>query len=370
MSNKAKLLIVTNLYPVPWAPNRASFNAQQFAQLEQYFEVSILVFVPWLEWLRHRKQCQTTTSLKYLPYFYLPKVGRKLYPFFQGLALSLNSRWIRAKAPNIVLASWGYPDAVAVMRFFSKLNQTCFIKVHGTDVNGNFKFAERKRQMVNAMKQAEMVFCPSLALAKRLLDESVDPDKVVTIYNGVDRKIFFPGDKRANRLVFVGNIIKTKGVLELYQAFKFIHHKRPLLTLEWVGEGSLRKQLEEQAKQDGLGSKVIFHGSLPLIKVADIVRHSLLLILPSYQEGLPNVLLEAFACGTPVVASAVGGIPEIVNDKTGVLINEISAPAIAEAVIYALEHDWDYAALEEFASSFDWQRNAKQVADYLNKAIN
>jgi glycosyltransferase involved in cell wall biosynthesis len=236
-------------------------------------------------------------------------------------------------------------------------------------VNENFKFESRKQQMLEAMNQAKIVFCPSQALAEQLRKASLKPEKVTTVYNGVDKTVFYPGKKRANHLVFVGNMIKTKGVEELYQAFKMLLLKTPKLTLEWVGDGSLRRQIEDQAKQDGISENMVFHGSVSLTDVAAIVRYSELLILPSYREGLPNVLLEAFASGTPVVASAVGGIPEIVNEKTGFLMQSISAEGVAEAVVKAINHQWDYAALEQYSRTFDWRHNAEAVANKLIKAI-
>ena len=77
--NKKSLIIITNLFPLPWEPNRATFNRQQFAQLDDEFNKSIIVPVAFAEWFSHRKEIKQTENLRYVPYFYLPKIGRRFY---------------------------------------------------------------------------------------------------------------------------------------------------------------------------------------------------------------------------------------------------------------------------------------------------
>ena len=114
-------------------------------------------------------------------------------------------------------------------------------------------------------------------------------------------------------------------------------------------------------KQHQLENSVNFLGSLPLPEVAAHIRQSALLVLPSYREGVPNVVLESFASGTPVVSTTVGGIPEVVNDKVGLLVKPKNSIELARAIEQALATEWQEQDILSHASAFDWQRNIENV---------
>ena len=77
-TSKDVLLVITNLYPVPWANNRASFNKQQFDIIAEKQSVEFIILLPWLEWFKHRKQCMQTNNLRYCPYFHIPVFFKRL----------------------------------------------------------------------------------------------------------------------------------------------------------------------------------------------------------------------------------------------------------------------------------------------------
>ncbi len=368
MNKKPTLLIITNLYPVPWAPHRASFNRQQFELIAEQMPVELVVLLGWLEWFKHRKLCQQENNIRYCPYFYLPKVGRRFVPFFQYLSLLCLLPWIKKQSPSTLLAAWGFPDAVAVSMLNKHLKLPLLVKVHGTDVNENASYPARAKRMRHWLVRAKMIFCASKALANKLIYLGIPEEKVQVNYNGVNTEIFYPTTKQSNKvkLIFVGSIIKTKGVVELITALPQVKKHYPDVELILLGEGSLRSNLTEKAISLGVKDNVVFKGSLALTEVANYIRHASLLVLPSYREGVPNVLLESFASGTPVVATRVGGIPEIVNDDVGILVEKEQTDELATAILTALNKTWSQEKILTHAKKFNWQHNVDNVVKYVN----
>lgn len=364
------LLAITNLYPVPWAPNRASFNQQQFELLGQRVALRTMVLVPWREWLSHRRFCKDSDTLSYAPYFQLPGFGRSLTPWFQRLAIASKKQWIEKSAPTHILASWAFPDAVACLMYAKNKNIEVVVKVHGTDVNEHTLVPNRARLMTTWLNQAKVIFCASKALAERLIEIGITPGKVCTNYNGVDANIFYPQPQQqkqlqqqpagVQRLLFVGSLIKTKGVFELLDAFKSLSD-HPDLSLHFIGQGPAAAILQQQIALNNLASRVFLHGSLPLTAVAEHLRQATVLVLPSHREGVPNVLLEACASGIPVVATAVGGIPEVVSSETGILVQPHNTAALAEAISAALTRTWQKDAIVNYATRYNWQHNVQNV---------
>jgi glycosyltransferase involved in cell wall biosynthesis len=133
--------------------------------------------------------------------------------------------------------------------------------------------------------------------------------------------------------------IPEKGVNEFYEAMRLLSRSLPRLCAIWIGAGEGLSGLRRRAREDGLSERLLLPGYVP--RREDVMRYMAaadVLAFPSHDEGLPNVVVEAMACGLPVVASAVGGIPEIVADGvTGRLVPARDAPALAGAVRGVLE---------------------------------
>jgi len=370
MSNSNKsLLVITNLYPVPWGPNRASFNKQQFELLSKTLPVKVIILLPWTEWLDHRSECQSLPDIKYCPYFYIPKFGRRLVPAFQCISLLFFLPWIKKQQFSAVLASWGFPDAVAVSMLNKFLKLPFFAKVHGTDVNENTQFPARSRLMKKWLNKAKTIFCASEALANVLEQKEINRPNLSINYNGVNPRVFYPVSEKPyqQHFVFVGNLIKTKGCKELLSAFIHTQKKFPGIELDIIGEGPMKNVLAEKINHHSLGGCVRLRGSVPLVKVAEYIRRASVLVLPSYREGVPNVLLESFASGTPIISTKVGGIPEVVNNNVGLLIDAKNELQLANAMEESLKRTWSTEVILQHARQFDWQKNVKHVLNEIGE---
>ncbi len=372
MKPKKKILIITNLYPLPWEPNRATFNKQQFTYLANFFELYILVPIAWPHYFKNRRKVdKDNPKLKYVPYFYIPKTGRRFYPWFMFISLIITSfKWIKSIKANAVFASWAYPDGVSASKLAKLLDIPFFLKVHGSDINEYSQFPPRAIQIINSANYSNGVIAVSQALADKMGNMGVHTNLINVIYNGVDQNIFYY-DKKTNLknnvdLLFVGNLKKTKGVIELLECFNKIHKSYPDLTLTYVGTGETLAFLKQKVNEYNIEEKVSFLGSVKHKNLGQLMHKAKFLVLPSYNEGVPNVILEAMSCGIPVIATDIGGIPEVViNEITGILIDTPTATALYTGFKKAMSISWDSSLISKKAERFDWNTNISELNNVL-----
>jgi glycosyltransferase involved in cell wall biosynthesis len=207
--------------------------------------------------------------------------------------------------------------------------------------------------------------------------------KLRVIPNGVDGTIFTPlpegRQPDPSQIVYVGRIHRVKGVDVLLRAMRRLIDQRPHLRLVLVGGGFPYRgyQIEEEslralAADLGLGWRVEFTGGQPPGEVARIMRESAVLVLPSRAESFGSVLVEALACGTPVVATRCGGPEDIVTDEVGVMVPPEDDEALAGAFAHVLDHRSEYPPrrLRAYAlERFSWERVAGLTSELYREAL-
>lgn len=284
--------------------------------------------------------------------------------------------------PALLWGSFAFPDGVAVGAMARRLGLPYAVSLLGSDINLNLTREGRRRVIVPALRQAAVVLAKSLALKEIVIGLGVRPDRVLLDYNGVNQDVFFPRpreeacrelgvDSARRRILFVGNFVEVKNIPKLLRAFALLPHGGGSpCDLVLVGGGRCKQQLVTLIKSLGLRQRVHMPGSQPNAKIATWMSVSDLLCLPSLNEGVPNVVLEAFASGIPVVASAVGGIPEIhPGRRLGALFDPASAEELAAALREVLNKTWDKQAIVDHTRPFTWQRNAETVMATLKNVI-
>lgn len=368
--NNTKLLIVTNLFPLPWEPNRATFNRQQFEALHTEYDVHYLIPVAFIDWFKHRKQITQNTDKRYVPYFFTPKVGRRFYALSMLFSILCHSGlWIKKIKPSKMLASWAFPDAVATRWISQLFNCDFYFKVHGSDIDIQCQNPSRAKQVVKMSRFAKGILSVSQALADKMIAMGIDAKKISVIYNGVNHEKFNqmttrPHDK--DYLLFIGNLKHDKGVVELLNGFIKVADKFPNLDLIFAGNGIMQAELQSLVKHYNITSKVTFLGSVNHNDIPQWLNHCKALALPSYHEGVPNVLLEAMSCGKPVLATNVGGIPEIINEQfCGKLIEKESEQAVADGIDFLFTKQWNAKEIKAHCQKFSWQKNKLQLIDLL-----
>ena len=175
------------------------------------------------------------------------------------------------------------------------------------------------------------------------------------------KKLNIPKD--VSVLVNIANLEEYKGQKYLIEAMKIILTTRQDVMLYIVGKGSQKDSLRSMINQLGLQKYVILAGGnkppeeIPLwLNACDIF------VLPSLSEGNPTVMFEALGCGRPFVGTRVGGVPEvIVDDRLGILVEPGDPEALAQAILQALEREWDHDYIRAYAQQFTWEKIAEQV---------
>ena len=370
-----KVLILTNLFPTPWDPLRGAFNRQQFERLGQLHEVDVITAVDFRERLGERRGAVTVNHLHtdHFVFVFPPGIGRSLHAVCWLLSLWWQrGRQIRAARYDCMLVAWAYPDAAAAGWLARRLCIPYVVKVHGSDLNVQANHLLRRPQIRSALVGAAGVVAVSRALATKAIALGAPPSNVHVLYNGVDTLVFSPESRAQSRarlgfstytplLLFVGNLKASKGCLDLLEAFPALLAAQPQARLIYVGTGAARGTLLARAEALGCLDHVELAGAVAHAELGDWFRAADLLCLPSHNEGVPNVVLEAMACGTPVVASRVGGIPEVVPEYAGMLVPPHQRQALSTALINASARRWNHTRIAAHARGFRWEDNIRQL---------
>lgn len=171
------------------------------------------------------------------------------------------------------------------------------------------------------------------------------------------------GLSNANKiLLYAGNMEPVKGTDIAIEAFKRLNRSHNDLIFIFIGDGQLRSKLEQVVSNVGLSERVHFEGAKPNVKLARYLNAADLLVVPSRNEGRPAIIMESLACGTPVVATRVGGIQELLSDDDlGMLVEPENTEALAKGISSALERMWNRDHLHQHAQRFTWEKITPQI---------
>ncbi len=378
-----KIIAITNLFPNKNEPTRGLFNKQQFIELAKLCELKVVAPLPWYSNLKVPEIEMIDGIETYHPrYFMFPRIGRSLYGFFFYFSLL---KYVKAIYKNFafdtVLATWAYPDAFGSYLIAKNLKKSIVIKVHGTDINEYARFFLRRNLIRFSLKRSNYIVAVSVDLAKKIRNLGVNIDKIHCIRNGIDHNIFKPLNKHECKnnlglfgkkkiILYVGNLKKEKGLEVLLESFSKLCLLRNDLTLIIIGCGNLQESLKLFSAKKGIGAKVLFVGIQPPHRVAEYLNASEVLCLPSFNEGIPNVILESLSCGVPVVACSVGGIPEIITSKSlGILVPPRDSFALFKALNESLSTSWERNDMLLAMENYTWQQSAKQLFALLKQSV-
>ncbi|HKA89866.1 MAG TPA: glycosyltransferase family 4 protein [Haliangiales bacterium] len=387
-----RVLIVTRLYPNARDPSFSPFNRQQFAALARRCDVSVVASIPWFPGARLFARWSAAGRLVGVPreeridglpvvhprYLYVPRVHGAAGALY---AASLAREVLRRRGRHdVVLGSWAFPDGVGAVALARLLGVPAVIKVHGSDMNVLARTPAIARNLRWALPRARRVVAVSRPLGDVVASFGVPRDRIDVVPNGVDAELFRPRDRAAARaelghagdarrwLLYVGRLREDKGVLDLLEAFGRLAERRADVRLALVGDGEARAACERAAGR--LGDRVLVAGQRPLEEVPRWMAACDALVLPSWAEGTPNVVLEALACGRRAVATRVGGTPDlIVAPELGELVPPREPALLADALARAADTPYDPAAVARAGARGGWSESAAHLEGSLRAAL-
>lgn len=378
-----RILVVTSQFPLAGEPTRGRPIHQTVRELARLADVRVLSPVA-----RYPRWAQPRS------YLFRPPVADEAipgcdvawptYPALPALTRPFNG-WLCARAihdgaaafaPDVILAYWLYPDAWGAWRVARRLGLPLVAGARGSDIRVRDAVSRRLTQPV--VRQAKRLLVVSADLGRLAVrDYGADPARVRVIPNGCDATIFHLRDRADARrmlgigaddelVLYVGRLVAEKGLRELVDAMRLLRTSRPHARLVMVGDGPLQAEFAALAAGPALALQLA--GAQPATRVAEWMAAADLVTLPSWSEGHPNVLVEALACGRPVVSCPVGGVPEVVDDACGVLVPPRDAAALAAGLRTVLARDWNEGALSG-RHSRSWSAVAADTMAACGEAI-
>jgi teichuronic acid biosynthesis glycosyltransferase TuaC len=384
-----RILTFTSLFPDSTRPNFCIFVYQRMAHVARRPGNAVTVVAPvpyvpfWIPGTKARqyrsipKREQFGDLLVYHPrYPFLPKIAMPLHGFCMFLGVYALVRRLAKEGIDCIDAHFVYPDGFAAVLLGKRLDLPVVVSARGTDIDVYPKMAAVRPLLKWAVRHADRLIGVSRSLSETMIELGASASRLRTIGNGVDRNRFYPVDCQAARqqldvpdnqrvILAVGALAPHKGHQLLISAFGELKRRSEGMRLYIAGEGSFRAALEQQIRELGLQNDVVLLGSVANGQLRYWYSAADVSCLASSREGWANVLLESMACGTPVVATSVGGNAEvIVSQEVGLLV-ENNVPAIAEALRSALQRHWDRERIAAFGRQRSWDVVAEEVDQCL-----
>jgi teichuronic acid biosynthesis glycosyltransferase TuaC len=375
-----KVAVVTNYFPIsthPWNGHSAYQTLRLLAR-----SCDVHVFYPeavYPKFLRpanargafDRSWNPPDVKATYIPYPALPVLTRPINGYMAARRLL---PYVAEFDPDIVLNYTVYPYGQAAVRIARALGVPSVLTAIGSDLN---RMADPISAALTRMtlRQADFVTTVSHDLCTTARRLGASPGSTRTKLNGCDTATFYPRDRKEAReqlgldqnkkiIVYVGRLDHRKGLLELMEAMANLRATRSDLQCYLIGDGADKGLVVEAIAKHQVGDIVTIMPPCLSPQVAVWMGAADLVTLPSYAEGCPNVVIEAMSAGRPVVASKVGGIPELMNETCGRLVKVRDVAALTKGLAEVLDETWDADAI-----AAKYSRSWQSVADDLKLVL-
>lgn len=392
-SRKLQLLTFTTLYPSAVQPRHGIFVETRLRHLiaTGAVEARVVAPVPWFPFGatvfgRYAKFARTPRTedrsglLVHHPrYIAIPRIGVLGQPRSLAWAAAQKIAAMVAEGYEFdaIDAHYFFPDGVAAAYLAKRFGKPFVVTARGSDINLIAQSARPRKMILDAARTAGRLIAVSAALKRAMIELGIEAERIVVLRNGVDLELFRPipmSDARhrlglgPGRLVAsVGNLVPEKGHDLVIRAIAAMHSVFGVI----VGEGPDKRRLERLAIESGVGDRIRFLKVVPQDELAILYSAIDVLALGSVREGWPNVLLEAMACGAPVVVTDVGGVREIVtNMDVGRIVGGRDSAMFAAAIEQVITMPPDRTRIRRYAEGFGWEPVSLGQLDLFAELVN
>lgn len=350
-------ICATVVAPVPWFP----FSHPRFGQYAKF------ACVP-------KHNTRYDIKVHHPRYPVIPRWGMNIAPWLMATFTRKCVQELIGKI-DLIDAHYLYPDGVAATMLGKWFNKPVVLTARGSDVNVLPDYPRPKKQIISAVSNAAGVITVSSALKERLVELGAPSEQITVLRNGVDRELFRPLDRSKIRnaldlsgsvILSVGNLIPLKGHDLVIKAIAKLEDCFLLI----IGDGPQRQDLEGLVAAHSLSHRVKFLGAVPQTQLVEYYNAADVTVLASAREGMPNVVLESLACATPVVASAVGGIPEIIlAPEAGRLLAERTVEDLQMTLADLLANPPDREATRRYSKRFRWDDTIQRLTGLFAQIV-
>jgi glycosyltransferase involved in cell wall biosynthesis len=391
---RLRVLTFTALYPNKVNPLQGIFIHQRVKHLARRPGNSVEVIAPvpyfpsWMpgeRWRQFskipREEIIEGVRIHHPRYPLLPGISMPAHGVLMYLAsLSFARRLHRENQFHCIDAHFVYPDGFAAVRLGGKLGIPVVVSARGTDINLYPSFRLIRPMLRWTLRHAAGIIAVSADLKNKIIALDISESKIRVISNGVDAERFQPCDAKSARkqlglpeegflLVSAGSLIESKGHHLLIAAVAELAQSFPQLRLYILGEGVYRSTLEQLVRGKKMQDRIFLFGNRPNEELNLWFSAADLSCLISSREGWPNVVSEALACGTPVLATRAGGIPEIISSPELGMFVERTVESIAVGLERALTKPWNRAEIARHSRSRSWDAVAAEVEALLESKV-
>lgn len=376
------ILVSTGIFPNRTDGNRGVYVFKQVRALARVHDVRVVAPVRYApRWLKRyarfaavpRNDRLDGVEVSYPRYVVIPGVARFLHGFFvYACLLREHARRIRARRPDVILSFFAYPYGFAAVLTALTFRLPVVVSCRGSDINHLARPWLRRRLIGWALGRADRVLAVSADLAVKIEALGVARERIVVVPNGIEPDRFQPVAAPEARellgrpatgpvVVCVSRLSREKGIDLLLEAFARMSVAGARLWI--VGDGAAEESLRDLGARLDPDGRVHFAGARPHDEIPLWMSAATVVAVPSRSEGHPNVVVEALACGRPVVAFGVGGVPEILDHADlGVVVPPEDVDALAAGIAHACTRDWDPQRLRRSVASRTWERVAEDIA--------
>lgn len=350
-----RILFLSNVYPSPVHPSKGRFNETMVSALQELHHVHVVCPISWLEQLRWSMKrlllraeqpaaLNQVASTEWPLSFYTPGILRSHYGRFLWWSLKSSlGDLVQSLRPDVILSYWLHPDGDVAVRLGQEFSLPVVTMVGGSDLLVLTSDQRRAREIKQVLERADRVVAVSRDIGRKVCGFGIDSSRVAVVYRGIDPRIFSPGDRQEARqvlglpgrgliLINVGRLVPVKGHGVLLKACSRLAEAGLDFRCYLIGDGPLRERIQIEIADRQLDQQVRIVGNRTARELAHWYRAADMTVLSSHSEGVPNVLLESMACGTPVVATDVGGVAEIIDPGLDELVEPGNDQDLARAI--------------------------------------